>query len=148
MFRNKKTVSLVLALTLGMVTEVANADFFYGTPTNLGSTVNSPAEDTSPSLSADGLSLFFDSNRSGGSGEWDIWVTTRETTNDDWGTPVNLGPTVNSSTTDGNPGISADGLSLFFDSERPGGHGGRDIWLTTRDTKDGEWGTPLNLGST
>ncbi|MFC1634778.1 LamG-like jellyroll fold domain-containing protein [Planctomycetota bacterium] len=148
MFRNRKAILLALALSLSTAMEVATADFTFGTPVNLGPTVNTPAANSSPSISADGLTLFFDSDRPGGSGDWDVWVTTRETTNDDWGTPVNLGPTVNTSATEGNPGISADGLSLFFDSGRPGGNGGRDIWLTTRDTKDDEWGTPMNLGPT
>ena len=91
----KRTISLVLVLALGLATEVANADFIFGTPTNLGPTVNSSAWDVGPKISAAGLLLFFDSGRLGGSGEADIWVATRETTNDSWGEPVNLGPTVN-----------------------------------------------------
>ncbi len=121
----------------------------WGTPVNLGSTVNSSAWDVGPSISADGLSLFFASGPGrGGYGGRDIWVTTRATTEDDWGTPVNLGPTVNSSTFDNSPSISADGLSLFFDSMRPGGSGSGDLWVTTRPTTDDPWGTPVNLGPT
>ena len=45
--------------------------------------------------------------------------------------PTNLGPTVNSPFWDNDPVVSADGLSLFFDSDRPGGHGGFDVWVTT-----------------
>jgi hypothetical protein len=116
---------------------------------NLGPIVNSSGADRGPSISTDGLSLFFHSKRPGGSGgEADILVTTRETTDDDWGVPVNLGPIVNSSTQDYNPGISADGLWLVFSSERPGGYGGSDLWATTRDTTDDEWGTLVNLGPT
>ena len=97
-------------------TNNANAQFNFGTPTNLGSTVNSQSDDTAPSISADGLSLFFDSFRSGGSGGQDLWVTTRATISDPWGTPVNLGTTVNSSSHDAQPNISSDGLSLYFSS--------------------------------
>jgi hypothetical protein len=123
----------------------------WGTPVNLGPTVNSSNWDNSPSISADGLSLFFDSKRPGGSGGTDLWVTTRPTTDDSWGTPVNLGPTVNGPASDGLPGISADGLALFFSSYedeplRPGGLGGSDIWVTTRATVSDPWGTPVNLG--
>ena len=126
----------------------ANADFTFGTPTNLGPTVNSSAWDNGPSISADGLSLFFHSLRAGGFGVDDIWVTRRATKAAPWGTAVNLGPAVNSSSLDVCPCISADGLALFFASERPGCYGGADIWVTTRPTTDEDWGAPVNLGPT
>jgi hypothetical protein len=135
-------------LALGLASEVANADFFFGTSTNLGPTVNSSADDGLPSISADGLSLFFMSNRPGGYGERDIWVTTRATTDDPWGEPVNLGSQVNSSYGEWGASISSDGLSLFFGSNRPGGYGRADIWVTTRATTDDDWGNPVNLGPT
>ena len=144
----KKTISLVLVLALGLTAELAKADFTFGTPTNLGPTVNSTAGEFSPSISANGLELYFTSNRAGGSGAWDLWVTTRATIDDPWVTPVNLGPTVNSSSGDEGLSISADGLSFFFESPRPGGYGGVDIWVTRRATTDEDWGTPVNLGST
>jgi predicted secreted protein len=114
---------------------------------NLGSVVNSSAQDNSPSISADGLSLYFSSNRSGTVGNMDLWVAMRETTADDWGTPSNLGPIVNSSNADYMSHISADGLSLYFSSERSGGLGNRDLWVSTRATTNDEWGEPVNLGS-
>jgi Tol biopolymer transport system component len=144
----KKEISLVLVLALSLVVEVANADFTFGEPTNLGPTVNSAARDGVPNISSDGLELYFRSNRSGGSGNFDLWVTTRNTKDDEWGTPTNLGPTVNTSASDSCPSISADGLSLFFMSNRPGGAGGNDVWVTTRAMKDDPWGAPVNLGST
>jgi len=119
---------------------------WQSTPTNLGPTVNSSAQDSTPSISADGLSLYFSSKRSGG---WaDLWVTTRATVSDPWDPPVNLGPTINSAETDVTPSISADGLTLYFSSYRPGGHGKMDIWIATRQTTDDEWGAPENLGPT
>jgi hypothetical protein len=111
----------------------------WAEPVNLGRPVNSSADEWAPSISADGLSLYF------GVG-WHLWVTTRQARDDAWGTPVNLGSTINSSSWDIGPSISADGLSLFFSSNRPGGSGGMDIWLSTRETKDNPWGTPMNLG--
>ena len=143
----KRIISLVLVLALGLAAEVANADFTFGTPTNLGPTVNSSSVDWMPSISADGLSLYFSSRRGGGLGAEDIYVTTRATTSDPWGEPVNLGPPVNTSNWEQGPSISADGLTLFFSSyNRPGGSGGDDIYVTTRATTDDPWGTPVNLG--
>ena len=99
----------------------------WGEAVKLGPTVNSSAEDGGPSISADGLMLFFGSLRPGGNGMADIWVTMRATTDGDWGTPVNLGPLVNSSSHDASPSISADGSTLFFWSGA-GGFGLSDVW--------------------
>jgi hypothetical protein len=142
----KNTISLVLVLALSLIASVANADFTFGEPTNLGPIVNSSSIDAAPCISADGLSLYFFSLRPGGYGAWDIWVTTRDTTDEEWGPPVNLGPIVNSSAEDAGPHISADGLSLYFCSTRPGGYAGGDIWVTTRPTTHNPWGPPVNLG--
>jgi Tol biopolymer transport system component len=138
----------ILVLALGLATEVANADFTFGTPTNLGSPVNSTLGEIAPTISDDGLELFFMSNRPGGYGIYDLWVATRATKDDDWGEPVNLGSTVNSSADDAAPSISGDGLSLYFTTSRTGGSGDYDLWVTTRPTKYGPWGTPANLGPT
>jgi hypothetical protein len=137
----------VLACVVLTNAYVAKADFTFGIPTNLGPSVNSSVFDAGPIISADGLELYFTSNRPGGSGSFDIWVTTRETVQDPWGEPVNLGPTINSSYMDANNGISADGLSLFFFSDRPGGSGSLDIWVITRTSISETWGEPVNLGS-
>ena len=118
-------------------------------PENLGPTINSSAYDWAPSLSADGLSLYFTSGRPGGFGSWgDIWVTTRATLKDPWGEPENLGPTINSAAFDGAQSISADGSVLIFMSDRAGGYGAFDVWMTRRATIEDDWETPINLGST
>ncbi len=145
----KKTISLVLVLALGLAAEVANADFTFGTSKNLGPTVNSSANDGSMSISANGLELYFGSyNRPGGYGHYDIWVAKRETIDDDWSSPTNLGPTINSSSREVGPEISADGLTLYFNSDRPGGYGDVDLWLSTRPTTNDPWAEPVNLGPT
>jgi len=115
-------------------------------PVNLGESINGYSMDGSTTMPADGLSLYFATNRSGGSGSQDIWVSMRKRKGDPWSSPKNLGPIVNTSSFDWGPSISADGLSLFFDSTRPGGHGGFDIWVTTRKTVDDNWDAPVNLG--
>ncbi len=140
-----KTISLVFVLVLVLFTGVTNADFTFGEPVNLGPTINSSARDEEPGISADGLSIYYCSLRPGGYGGYDMWVTTRATTQDDWGPPVNLGSPVNSSSDDFSEDISADGLELYFASNRPGGSG-YDIWVAKRATTEDKWAAPVNLG--
>lgn len=67
----------------------------------------------------------------------------------EWSTPVNLGPVVNSTYAEAGTYISRDGLSLYFGSTRPGGMGATgtfDIWVSHRESSDGPWGPPVNLG--
>ena len=118
----------------------------WGPPENLGAAVNSVKEDAFPSISADGLTLYFDSDRPGGYGDFDIYMTARPTKNSPWGPSVNLGPKINSSAGEGSPCISGESLELYFSSERPGGYGGADIYVTRRATTNDPWGEPVNLG--
>jgi len=129
---------------------VAKADFIFSEPTNLGSTINSTQSDFPASFSSDGLEMYFDSNRSGGKWDsFDIYVSRRSTTDDAWGTPVELGPPISSSTVDACPLISRDGLSLYFTSlNRGGGYGSLDILVARRATVSDPWGEPENLGPT
>ena len=144
----------VLACVVLTNAYVSKADFLFGEITNLGQPVNSSYGDVTPSISEDGLSLYFASDRPGGFGSGDIWVSTRATKDDDWGQPVNLGPVVNTSANEACPSISSDGLSLFFSDVRffesnplrSGGYGNGDLWVTTRATKDDNWSTAVNLG--
>ncbi|MBC8470664.1 MAG: PD40 domain-containing protein [Planctomycetes bacterium] len=130
------------------ITTRESTDDDWRKPVNLGPVINSSNREEGPSISSDGLSLYFSSNRPGGSGGRDIWVATRATTNNDWKTPVNLGPIVNASDGDWMASISADSLSLYFSSDRPGGLGNRDLWITTRATTNDDWSEPVNLGPT
>lgn len=120
----------------------------WSAPVNLGPVVNTPVRDDNPTISADGLSLYFGSDRPGGQGSTDVWVTRRASPNSPWGPPVNLGPPVNTAFVDGAPSLSPDGHVLFIHSNRPGGAGLFDIWVTHRSgSKDEEdWETPVNLG--
>jgi Tol biopolymer transport system component len=134
---------MVVILAGGRITM---GDYIFGEPTNLGPVVNSSARDEEPGISSDGLSIYYCSLRSGGRGGYDMWVITRATTQDDWGPPVNLGSPVNSSSDDFSEDISADGLELYFGSNRPGGSGGYDIWVAKRVTTESPWAAPVNLG--
>ena len=130
----------------------------WGEPVNLGSNFNTSGFEGSPSLSAHSLELYFSSDGlPGGSGNCDLWRSTRATKSAPWGPPVNLGPSVNTTASEAHPCISADGLSLYFNdtiwvgdvaNACPGGYGGADLWVTTRPTKDGPWSPPQNLGTT
>ena len=85
----------------------------------------------------DGLEVFFDSNRPG-SMSVDIYVSERECVLCSWNAPVNLGPTVNSTAIDGGAAISFDGTELYFMSNRSGGSGDQDIYVSRREKLTGE----------
>jgi len=131
-----------------LVSRRATVDSEWGPPDGLGPTINGPGTHEACSISADGLSLYLDSDRPGGQGGVDLWVTTRATVHDDWGAPTSLGPVINTAYDDYGPTISPDGLELYFTSNRPGGLGSLDVWVTTRATVHDNWGAPTNLGAT
>jgi hypothetical protein len=124
----------------------------WSAPVNLGPTVNSAGfNNVAPAISKDGLSLYFTSTRQpGGFGGDDIWVSQRDSSDDPWGPPVNLGPTINTSFNEREPAFSRDGHLMFFVTNRPGGFGGigGDIWVSRRVHTDDDfgWQTPENLG--
>jgi len=93
--------------------------------------LSGPFSDNRPVVRFDGLELFFFSDRPDGSNV-DMWVSTRNSIFDPWSTPVNLGPTVNSPQDDRQAYIASDRETLFFASDRPGGEGGFDLYMTTR----------------
>jgi hypothetical protein len=143
------TVSLLNAGT-GSASSTGGGFSDWSAPVNLGAPVNSGFEDAGPAISRDGRSLYFGSTRPGGSGAFDLWVSTRRSTRDPWGTPANLGPVVNSGFVDNVPALSPDEHWLFFNSNRPGGFGDSDLWVSWRPRvhDDFGWQAPVNLGPT
>src|SRR5438132_3693302 len=135
------------------VTATLQANRFAGSewsePVNLGPVVNSSAVDANAALSPDEHALYFVSNRLGGVGGNDIWVSRRRCLECPWETPVNLGAPINSGAVEGAPTLSDDGRLLFFFSIRPDGLGSADIYVSHRTGTNDEgdvWGPPVNLG--
>jgi hypothetical protein len=93
--------------------------------------LSSPANEQRPTLRQDRREIFFSSNRSGGFGLDDIWMSSRRSAHGRWDPPVNLGPVINTPFTESQPGLSKDGTMLFFSSDRPGG-GGLDLYVSVR----------------
>jgi outer membrane protein OmpA-like peptidoglycan-associated protein len=115
----------------------------WTSPQNLGTGVNSQEWESQPSLSADGRTLYFVSDRKGSIGKRDIWVSKLDSTNM-WAKATNLGNTVNTNEDDLSPFIHANGKTLFFSSEGHVGMGGLDLYFT--ENQQDKWTKPENLG--
>jgi hypothetical protein len=137
------------ALLAWILVKPAGAQHYseWSTPVNVGPTINTAWDEQHPALSPDGLSLYFVSNRPNGLGGSDIWVSRRDDHDSPWGYPVDV-ESLNSAAGDFAPAFDPSGHVLFFGSERAGGCGGRDLWMSFRKDKtdDNGWETPVNLG--
>lgn len=125
----------------------ANALEAFSVPVNLGTTINTSYRDSRPCLSFDGLDLYFTSNRPGGEGNTDLWVSSRSTPQAPFGPAVNLGPSVNTPYREGGAGISSDGMTLFFNVDRPDGFGSEDLYVATRSSLEAPFEETINLGN-
>ena len=149
--KNKITLTIlptILALAILPIFAFSQNHAFNNVQ-NMGVPVNSADSEQFMALSPNGLSLYFTSNRAGGQGGTDIWVSQRAALSSAWGAPQNLGATVNSISEEGAPAFSLDGRTMFFFSDRPGGAGLRDIYLSTRTDPNNDfgWTAPVNLGA-
>lgn len=115
----------------------------WSIPKNAGTPLNSRYSDKHPAISADGRILYFTSNRPGGFGSYDIWMSER--TEEGWSIPVNLGDSVNTGGVEQSPFIHPDQQSLYFSSTGWPGMGQGDLFLS-RSVRSSKWTTPQNLG--
>ncbi|HKZ38823.1 MAG TPA: OmpA family protein [Chryseolinea sp.] len=116
----------------------------WTTPKNLGRNVNSYEWESQPSLSADGRTLYFVSDRRSGLGRRDVWISTLDDAGN-WTKAVNAGKPVNSQFDEISPFIHVNDRSLYFASNGLPGFGGYDIFYCERDSA--QWGAPQNIGS-
>ena len=112
-------------------------------PFDIAPPINTPGWESQPSISADGRTLYFVSNRKGGFGGYDIWKS--NLTEKGWSEPENLGPNINTAFDEQSPFIHADDSTLYFCSNGWPGLGGMDLFVS-RLGKDGKWQKPTNLG--
>ena len=116
----------------------------WSAPQNLGDNVNTRWRETHASISADGRLLYFTSDRPGGYGGLDIYVSEKND-NGTWGKAENLGPTINTSNDEEGPFIHHDGITLYFSSKGHATMGGFDI-LWSKKNEFGTWKLPENMG--
>lgn len=135
-----------------------NEDFFYALPDscgdwytarNLGYPPNTAAQESAQTISSDDHYLFFmrSDNRSEngwGRGGCDLYLAYRKSVDKPWSVAESFGATINTPAFEGMPSLSPDINDLYFVSDRPGGYGGLDIWLS--HFKFGLWQYPINLG--
>ena len=96
-----------------------------------------------PTLSRDQLTMYFSSDMPNGYGDYDLWMVTRRSVDDQFGSPINLGPTVNTPGREVFPTLRDDS-TLYFSSNGLPGVGGLDLFRTEKAGR--KWSTPQNLG--
>ena len=130
-----------------------NCDIFFSENVNgewtpirsISDKINLPNSwESQPSISADGKTLYFVSDRDGGLGGYDIYKSVKNEQGQ-WGVPTNLGPVINTKGNEKSPFIHPDGKTLYFSSDGLMGMGGYDIFISHL-SDDGTWSKPMNLG--
>lgn len=138
--------------TLVLYYEYGGGDIYTSTlqgdewtkPVQLNENINTPLFwEASGFLTTDGKKLYFTSNRPGGMGNMDIYVSEMERTGD-WGVAENLGPVINTQGREDSPALDPDGSTLYFSSDGHPNMGGMDIFKS--ELQDGKWQKPVNLG--
>ncbi len=121
-----------------------NRNGVWTIPRNVGPPVNTRYSEKQPALSSDGRILYFSSDRPGGLGKYDLWMSFRAE-DGSWSEPANMGDSINSKGFDQSPFIHPDNKTLYFSSTGWPGMGKYDIFLS-RKTSDSTWSEPVNLG--
>lgn len=123
----------------------------WGEPRNLGPPINTADHEFHAWITANGLSLYFSSDRPGGKITYDLWVSKRSSLDTPWGEPVPVPGKVNSDRNEAGPCVAGDECTLYFSDYklglvRRGGSGLSDIWMASRADPNAPWGDPVNLG--
>jgi hypothetical protein len=125
-------------ITLG---DVSPVPYHFDAPVMVAE-LASPSRTDNPTLTGDLLEIYFTTDRVSGNG--DVWFATRTVATAPFGTPAPV-TAVNTDSFETSSAISTDGLSLWFGSDRAGGLGANDIWVTQRATRASGWSTPVNV---
>lgn len=141
------TLSAIIAVAMTAMS-VYSQNINFSPPQNMGAAINSTSFESNAVISPNGLSLYFTSGRTGGQGLADIWVSHRASLSSAWGAPQNLGATVNTAANESIGSLSLDGKTMFLQSNRAGGFGLRDGYISMRTDPNNDfgWTTPVNLG--
>jgi tetratricopeptide (TPR) repeat protein len=116
---------------------------FWSKAEKLGPAINSKSHETHACVSSDGNTLYFTSDRKGGIGKLDIYLS-EKTDAEEWGEPINLGDKINSEADEETPFITKDNNRLFFSSAGHFNMGGFDIFYS--DLINEKWTDPINAG--
>jgi outer membrane protein OmpA-like peptidoglycan-associated protein/tetratricopeptide (TPR) repeat protein len=115
----------------------------WSKPKSLGPPINTEHHETSMTITSDGKRIYFASDRPGGYGNLDIYMSDRQS-DGSWGTPVNLGPTINTPGNEDSPYIHPDGQTFYFSSDGHLGLGGYDVFQS--QWSGSGWQKPENMG--
>jgi hypothetical protein len=134
------------ACTAGKTVSLGNVNpvpYHFETPVPVAE-LSSPARTDNPTLTGDLLEIYFTTDRVSGNG--DVWFATRATATAPFGTPAPL-TAVNGASFETSSAIATDGLTLWFGSDRAGGVGANDIWVSQRAARGSDWSTPTNIAA-
>lgn len=130
---------------VGDIYEADIKDFKFKKKEKMGDAVNSKGFESAATISADGNTLFFASDRDGGFGKKDIYMTKKLPTGD-WAEPQNLGENINTPYDEDFPNLFYDGTTLYFSSKGHNSMGGYDYFKSIWNTETNTWSKPENLG--
>jgi len=117
----------------------------YSKSKTISGSINEEPSKGAINISQDGDWLIFAGNfPSSGLGNFDLYISYQ--TPQGWSEPINLGPQINTEFWESSPSLSSDKNTLYFSSDRPGGYGGKDLYVSHR-LSNGKWSEALNMGS-